>query len=91
VPAVLLLNFNRPDLTAGLIDCLRPVQPPRVYFAVDGPRASLLLVWAKLAQTIFYSQGRGSLAHCVMATFFLSGLFSSVYGGIQPNLYFRDL
>jgi hypothetical protein len=40
VPAVLLLNFNRPDLTAGLIECLRPVQPPRVYFAVDGPRAN---------------------------------------------------
>ena len=35
---VVLLNFNRPDLTAGLIADLRQVQPRKVYFVVDGPR-----------------------------------------------------
>ena len=36
---VLLLNFNRPDLTTGLIENLRQVRPRKVYIAIDGPRA----------------------------------------------------
>ncbi|MBV1776440.1 hypothetical protein KSF73_12050 [Burkholderiaceae bacterium DAT-1] len=37
---VLLLNFNRPDLTRGLIDNLRLVKPSRVFVSIDGPRDS---------------------------------------------------
>jgi hypothetical protein len=36
---VLIIGFNRPDLVVSLIDQLRPVQPRRLYLAVDGPRA----------------------------------------------------
>jgi SAM-dependent methyltransferase len=36
---VLLLNFNRPHLTAGLIENLRLIRPKKIYFAIDGPRA----------------------------------------------------
>lgn len=35
---VLLLGFNRPDLTEGLLSCVRKACPQKVYFAVDGPR-----------------------------------------------------
>ncbi|MFA6014052.1 MAG: class I SAM-dependent methyltransferase [Gallionellaceae bacterium] len=35
---VLLLNFNRPDLTRGLIENLKVIQPLKVYVAIDGPR-----------------------------------------------------
>lgn len=37
--AVLLIGFNRPELLAAVIDRVRAVAPPRVYLAVDGPRA----------------------------------------------------
>jgi hypothetical protein len=36
---VLLLAYNRPDLLGDLIDALRPIAPPLVYVAVDGPKA----------------------------------------------------
>ena len=36
---VLILSFNRPSLTKALISALSKVQPERIYFAVDGPRA----------------------------------------------------
>lgn len=36
---VLILAFNRPDLTKTLIYALSKVQPERIYFCVDGPRA----------------------------------------------------
>ncbi len=32
--------FNRPDLTAGLFECLRGRTTGRVYIAIDGPRGS---------------------------------------------------
>jgi hypothetical protein len=35
---VLVLGFNRPNLTRSLIQCLSEVRPNRIYFAVDGPR-----------------------------------------------------
>ena len=35
---VLLLNFNRPDLTRGLIENLKLIRPSKIYFAIDGPR-----------------------------------------------------
>lgn len=37
--AVLLIGFNRPELLAEVIERIRAVAPPRVYLAVDGPRA----------------------------------------------------
>lgn len=40
--AVLVIAFNRPDDLRRLIDRLREVRPPRVYLAVDGPRAHRL-------------------------------------------------
>lgn len=38
--AVLVVAFNRPEETANLINLLREVKPERIYFAVDGARAS---------------------------------------------------
>lgn len=38
---ILLLLFNRPDLTAGLISCLRRVTPSQLFIAIDGPRAGV--------------------------------------------------
>lgn len=38
---VLLLVFNRPDLTARMMDVLRRVQPRRLYIAADGHRAHI--------------------------------------------------
>lgn len=38
--AVLLLAFNRPDTTARVFEAIRHSRPPRLYVAVDGPRAS---------------------------------------------------
>lgn len=38
-PPVLVLAFNRPDMTRRVIESLRPVGPTQLYFAVDGPRA----------------------------------------------------
>ena len=35
---VLMIGFNRPDLTKGLLDCVRRARPTKLYFAVDGPR-----------------------------------------------------
>jgi len=35
---VLLLTFNRPDLTVRVLDAIRRARPPRLYFASDGPR-----------------------------------------------------
>lgn len=37
---VLLLLFNRPDLTEGLVEKLRCYAPEKLYIAIDGPRAS---------------------------------------------------
>ena len=38
--AVLLVAFNRPDTTAQVFEAIRRARPPRLYFAVDGPRVS---------------------------------------------------
>ncbi len=38
-PPVVLLGYNRPDLTRGLIESLRSERPSVVYFAVDGPKS----------------------------------------------------
>ena len=35
---LLLLNFNRPHHTEGLINNLRLIRPSHIYFAIDGPR-----------------------------------------------------
>jgi hypothetical protein len=35
---VLLLIFNRPDLTARVMEAIRAAQPPSLYVAADGPR-----------------------------------------------------
>jgi len=35
---ILLINFNRPHYTAGLIECLRPLEPQNIYVSIDGPR-----------------------------------------------------
>lgn len=35
---ILLLLFNRPDLTAGLLDIVRGQRGRRIYIAADGPR-----------------------------------------------------
>jgi hypothetical protein len=37
---VLLLAFNRPDVTARVFEAVRKARPARLYVAVDGPRAS---------------------------------------------------
>lgn len=37
---VLLILFNRPDLTQKLISILRAARPPKVYIAIDGPRTA---------------------------------------------------
>lgn len=37
---ILLIGYNRPDLTRNLISSLRLVRPKRLYFAVDGPRVT---------------------------------------------------
>jgi hypothetical protein len=36
-PALLLILFNRPDLTFGLFDILRAQPERRIYIAADGP------------------------------------------------------
>ena len=36
---LLLIGFNRPDHFAQLIERLRQTKPPRIYVALDGPRA----------------------------------------------------
>ena len=38
--AVLLLVFNRPELTARVLGAIRQARPPRLYIAADGPRPS---------------------------------------------------
>ncbi len=35
---VLMLGFNRPELTRALLGCVRSARPARLYFAVDGAR-----------------------------------------------------
>lgn len=35
---VLVLVFNRPDLTRALLNALRPIQPTHLFIAADGPR-----------------------------------------------------
>lgn len=37
-PPVLLIVFNRPDLTARVFDAIRRQRPARLYIAADGPR-----------------------------------------------------
>jgi len=37
---VLLVVFNRPDVTARALDALRRIEPPLVFVSVDGPRVS---------------------------------------------------
>ncbi|UCH49808.1 MAG: hypothetical protein JSU95_08635 [Betaproteobacteria bacterium] len=38
--AVLLVAFNRPDVTARVFERIRKARPTRLYVAVDGPRSS---------------------------------------------------
>jgi len=38
--AVLLLVFNRPDITRQVFNAIRAACPPRLYVAADGPRAN---------------------------------------------------
>lgn len=40
--AVLLLVFNRPDVTARVFGAVRAARPPRLYLAADGPRPGRL-------------------------------------------------
>lgn len=54
---VILLGFNRPDLTRQVMDAIRRYQPSRLYLACDGPRhthpgdaALVELVRAEMAQ-----------------------------------------
>lgn len=37
-PPVLVLAFNRPTITARVLEAVRAARPARLYFAVDGPR-----------------------------------------------------
>lgn len=37
---VLILAYNRPDRIHDLINALRPVQPTRIFVAIDGPQAA---------------------------------------------------
>ncbi|MCX7978843.1 MAG: glycosyltransferase family 2 protein [Bdellovibrionaceae bacterium] len=37
--AVLLIGFNRPDTTEKVLNAIAAARPPRLYFAVDGPRS----------------------------------------------------
>lgn len=39
IPPVLLLIFNRPNLTAQVMDQIRQAEPPRLFVGADGPRA----------------------------------------------------
>lgn len=36
---ILVIGFNRPELTLGLFQLLRRYRPSEIYFAVDGPRS----------------------------------------------------
>ncbi|MEY2885027.1 MAG: hypothetical protein RL490_2751 [Pseudomonadota bacterium] len=47
---VLFLVFNRPDTTARVFESIRQAQPPRLYVAADGPRASRVGEAARCAQ-----------------------------------------
>lgn len=38
-PPVLLLIFNRPDLTAQVMERIRQAEPPRLFVGADGPRS----------------------------------------------------
>ena len=38
IPPVLLLIFNRPDLTAQVMDRIRQAEPPKLFVGADGPR-----------------------------------------------------
>ena len=38
--AVLFLVFNRPETTAAVFEAIRLAKPPRLYVAIDGPRAN---------------------------------------------------
>lgn len=49
---ILLLNFNRPHLTKGLVDTLREFKPRYICAAVDGPRQGNQDDVYKCAQTI---------------------------------------
>src|SRR5574341_1196424 len=40
--AVLFLAFNRPQMTKQVFKAIRRARPPRLYFAVDGPRENRL-------------------------------------------------
>jgi hypothetical protein len=39
---VLLISFNRPDMTKGAIDNLRKIKPKKIYFSTDGPREGII-------------------------------------------------
>lgn len=39
-PPVLLLTFNRPDLTKAVMERIREAEPPALFVAADGPRPS---------------------------------------------------
>jgi len=74
IAPVLLIGFNRPDFVRALIDRLGSLKPPKIYFAVDGPRPNrpddLVLVeevralttkieWPCLVKTFFRDVNRG--------------------------------
>lgn len=39
---VVLLIFNRPDLTAKVFDCIRQARPPKLLVIADGPRSEVV-------------------------------------------------
>jgi hypothetical protein len=51
---VLLLGFNRPDLTSQIFEAIRLAQPPRLYFAVDGARSNQPREKEKVIEVIKY-------------------------------------
>ncbi len=48
--AVLLLAFNRPDVTSRVFEVIMSVKPPRLYVAADGPRANRPDEFAKCSE-----------------------------------------
>jgi hypothetical protein len=48
---VLFLIFNRPEPTRRVFEAIRAYQPPRLYFAADGPRPEKSGEWSLCAET----------------------------------------
>jgi hypothetical protein len=71
--SVLFLVFNRPEMTALVMDAIRAAQPPRLYVAADGPRdrpgeaerceqarrIATAVDWPCTVQTLFRPQNLG--------------------------------